>query len=398
MKKLFGGAGFLSFTSSLLAIVIGLLFGLIILLFTNAAQALPGFGTIVAGGFAGGMKGLGDVLYFATPLIMTGLSIGFAFKTGLFNIGAAGQFAVGSFGAVLVSLSLLQTFGPTTWVFALLAGLLFGAIWGFVPGMLKAFLNVNEVIATIMMNYIGIYFVNMMVKTSPFMYDQLKNQTRIIGAGGNIPNLGLNEVFRNVDPATGNVMASSSINAGIFIAIGFAILVYIIINKTTFGFELRACGLNRNASRYAGINEKRSIVMSMVIAGALAGLGGALLLLAGSGKHIQVVDVLPSEGFMGIPIALLGLSNPIGIIFSGLFIAHIQQGGFYMQLYNFVPEIISIIIAAIVYCSALSLLVKKWVTAKRNARLNEQLNRAEALILEDMPSKTPVSSEVESEV
>ncbi len=358
IKSLIASPGFVSFASSLIAIAIGLLFGLIILFISNPSQAFAGFGTILSGGFAGGAKGVGDVLYFATPIILTGLSVGFAFKTGLFNIGAAGQFMVGGFMAVLIGITLAGV-GEIHWVLALLGAILGGAIWGLIPGLLKAFANVNEVIATIMMNYIGMYLVNMLTKTNPVIFDSLKNQSKMTATTANLPKMGLDTVFNG-----------SSVNAGIFIAIAVAIIIYIILNKTTFGYELKACGYNRFASRYAGINEKRSIVMSMVIAGALAGLGGGLLFLAGSGKHIEVVDVLAAEGFMGIPVALLGLSNPIGIIFSGTFIAYLSQGGFYMQLYDFVPEIISIIIAAIVYCSALSLIVKTYVNRRRMARFN----------------------------
>jgi simple sugar transport system permease protein len=154
---------------------------------------------------------------------------------------------------------------------------------------------------------------------------------------------------------------ASSVNAGIIIAICFAILMYIILEKTAFGYELKACGFNREAARYAGINEKRSIILSMVLAGALAALGGALLYLGGAGKSITVLDVLAQEGFNGIAVALLGLNNPIGIVFSGLLIAHLHVGGFNMQLYNFVPQIIEIIIAVIIYFSAFALLVRGFV-------------------------------------
>ena len=139
------------------------------------------------------------------------------------------------------------------------------------------------------------------------------------------------------------------------------IIIYIILSKTTFGFELKACGLNKDASRYAGINEERNIILSMVIAGALAGIGGGLLYLSGVGKHIEVVDILAEEGFTGIPIALLGLSHPVGILIAGIFIAHITVGGFYMQIYDFTPEIIEMIISAIIYFSAFALMFRSIV-------------------------------------
>jgi simple sugar transport system permease protein len=168
-----------------------------------------------------------------------------------------------------------------------------------------------------------------------------------------IPKLGMDKIFRD-----GFIVSSA--NSGIFIAILFAVLIYFLLEKTSFGYELKACGFNRDAARYAGVNEKRSIVFFMMIAGALAGLGGALLYLAGAGRGITVVDVLASEGFLGIPVALLGLGNPLGIIFSGLLVAYLNVGGFNMQLYDFAPQVIEIIIGVIIYFSAFALLVRSF--------------------------------------
>ncbi|WP_295158785.1 ABC transporter permease [uncultured Brachyspira sp.] len=340
--------GFISIFSSFLAIIIGLLLGLIILLISNIYDALPAFMTILSGGFSGGTRGMGQVIYTATPLILTGLSVGFAFKNGLFNIGASGQFIVGAYAAVLVAVKCIFLPPALHWITALFAAFIAGGLWALLPGFLKAHFNVNEVISSIMMNYIGMYLVNYLVTLT--VYDMLKNQSQNIPPSSMIPNMGLNIIFKG-----------SSANGGFFIAVIAVIIVYIILSKTIFGFELKACGLNKDASKYAGINEKRNIVISMVIAGALSGLGGGLLYLSGVGKHIEVVDVLAYEGFMGIPIALLGLSNPIGILIAGLFIAHITVGGFYMQIYDFTPEIIEMIISAIIYFSAFALLFKSIV-------------------------------------
>lgn len=344
-KNIFRGEGIVNFSSSILAIICGLVFGFIILLVSNPSQAYNGFMMVIQGGFTDGMKGVGDVLYYSTPIIMTGLSVGFAFKTGLFNIGASGQFTAGAFAAVFVGVKFTFLPGGIHWLVALLAAVLAGALWGCVPGILKAFFNVNEVISAIMMNYIGMYVVNLLIRNS--IYDQLKNQSMAVAPTAQLPKAGLDKLF-----------PGASLNIGILIAILCVILIYIILNKTIFGYELKACGLNPDASKYAGINEKRNIILSMVISGALAGLGGALLYLAGSGKYLQVLDVIAPEGFSGISVALLGLSNPIGILFSGLFIGHITVGGYNMQLFDFVSEAIDIIIAAIVYCGALSLLFR----------------------------------------
>jgi ABC-type uncharacterized transport system permease subunit len=344
-RRLIDLRGASSFFASLMAIAAGLLFGLIILLISNAKDALPAFVTILVGGFSQGSRGIGQVIYYAIPIIMTGLSVGFAFKTGLFNIGASGQFTCGAFIAIYIGVK--WTFLPPEihWLVGLVGAMLAGAIWGAGPGLLKAFFNVNEVITSIMMNYIGMYLVNMtIVKT---VYDALKNQTKPVAKSAILPKAGLDKLFN-----------SGNMNIGLIIAILTVIVVYIILQKTTFGYELKACGSNKNASKYAGINEKKSIILSMVIAGALSGLGGGLLYLSGSGKYLQVLDVLAPEGFSGISVALLGMSHPIGILFSGLFIAHLTVGGFNIQLYNFVPEVIDMIIAVIIYCGAFALLFK----------------------------------------
>ncbi|MGI6358173.1 MAG: ABC transporter permease [Bacillota bacterium] len=345
------GIGF-GFLSSVFAIAVGLLFGLIILLISNPAQAFRGFHAILMGATFGGMRSVGQILYFATPIVLTGLSVGFAFKTGLFNIGAPGQFIVGAFGAVLVGV-LGTSLGQWHWIIALLAALVLGALWAAIPGVLKAYANVNEVISSIMMNYIGMYLVNYLVART--IFDSLRNQSLPVKSSAIIPKMGLGALFPR-----------SNVNGGFFIAVLAVILIHIVLNKTTFGYELKAVGLNRFASQYAGIDEKRSIICSMLIAGALAGLGGGLLYLAGSGKHIEVVDVLAAEGFQGIPVALLGLSSPLGILLAGLFIAYITVGGFYMQLYDFVPEVIDIIVASIIYFSAFSLIIKTYLERRRS--------------------------------
>lgn len=344
-KGLFQREGMISFSSSILAIICGLLFGLVILLLSNPSQASGGFMMILQGGFTDGIQGIGQMFYYATPIIMTGLSVGFAFQTGLFNIGAAGQFTIGAFVAVLIGVKCTFLPAGIHGLVAIAGAALAGALWGMIPGLLKAFRNVNEVISSIMMNYIGMYLVNLLIQK--LIYDHVKNQSMAVASTANLPKAGLDKIFPNTD-----------INVGIIIAIVFVILVYIILNRTTFGYELKACGKNQNASKYAGINAKRNIVLSMVISGALAGIGGALLYLANSGKYLQVLDIIAPEGFSGISVALLGMSNPIGILFAGLFIGHLTVGGYNMQLFDFAPEVIDMIIAAIIYCGALSLLFK----------------------------------------
>ena len=358
---------YLGFLSSLFAIVVGLLVGFLILLISNPSQAAAGFFTILSGPLTHGMKGMGQVFYYATPIILTGLSVGFAFKTGLFNIGASGQFIVGGFAAVLVGIK-CSSLGGAQWVVALLAALVAGMLWGAVPGIFKAFFNVNEVISCIMMNYIGMYMVNFLVSTNTSLYDKIRNYSKDVAKTANVPGMGLDTIFEG-----------SSINGGFFISIIAVVIIYIILQKTTFGYELKAAGFNADASRYAGMNEKRNIILSMAISGALSALAGGLLYLAGSGKHIVIEDVLAPEGFTGISVALLGLSNPIGVLLAGLFIAYITAGGFYLQLLNFSTEIIDIIIAVIIYFSAFSLFVRGFI-------LRLQKNKAEKAGTEKKPA------------
>lgn len=386
MKRLKGillSTGFNHASASVFSIIVGLLFGLVILLISNPDQALEGFGIILKGGISTGAKGMGQVLYFATPLILTGLSVGFAFKTGLFNIGAPGQFIIGGTTAVYIGVVWTSLPGPFHWIVALIGAAIMGGLWGLVPGLLKAYMNVHEVISTIMMNYIGMYTANFFVKT--YIYDSQMALSMNVASTAVLPKGGLDYVFYN---QMGNSKDLSTVNSGILIAIGIAIIMFIIINKTTFGYELKACGFNKHASKYAGINEKRSIVLSMVIAGALAGLGGGLLYLSGgNGRRIRVVDVLAMEGFNGIPVALLGLSNPIGIIFSAIFISYITQGGNYLQTLNFVPEIIEIIIACIIYFSALSMffrtLLPRFIKHLKRRKSGDDINGKEGQAQEE---------------
>lgn len=370
-----------SASASLLAIVAGLLAGFVILLISNPQNALRGLGTILIGGWNNGMKGVGQVLYFATPIIMTGLSVGFAFKTGMFNIGASGQLMVGGFVSIYVGVTWTFLPGALHWIVALLMGMLAGMVWGMIVGIFKALLNVHEVISSIMLNYIGMYGVNYLVKNS-HLFDALRNQTVNVANNAVIPKAGLDNIFYMLK---GRFHDASSVNAGILIAIGFALLIYILLGRTTFGYELKACGFNRHASRYAGISENRAIITSMAIAGGLAGVAGALMYLSpASGMHIHVAEVLAAQGFNGIAVALLGMSNPIGIIFTGLFIAHITVGGSYLQSLKYMKEIIDVIIGLIIYFSAFSLLMRDIM--RRVARRGKE---------KDAAAPEPVKEEVE---
>lgn len=321
-----------------------------------------GFSRILEGGFYEKKNAMGMGVYTeitrTAPLIMTGLSVAFAFKTGLFNIGAAGQYTMGAFFALYASLILKQP-----WWVCLIAAALGGAVWGAIPGIFKAFLNVNEVITSIMFNWIGLYAVNTIMYQggkSPMFDIKTTKTLRVIQASPDslLPTFNVQvdgkDYFGKFPP-----IINYEPSIGILIAIGVAILVWFILNKTTFGYELKACGHNKHAAKYAGINDKKNIVLSMTIAGALAGLGAGLFFLSGSKEWEPMVStVLPADGFNGISVALLASSNPIGCIFSALFISHITVGGGAMEASLFPSEVSDIVSGVVIYLCAFSLLFK----------------------------------------
>ena len=343
--------GMISLVASLLSIAIGLLVGLMLLFILNADHALSGFSKILTTGLASSEK-LAKVLYQAMPLMMCGLSVAFAFKTGLFNIGAAGQYTMGAFSALAVAIALQQP-----WYIALLCAMVGGAILGAIPGICKALFNVNEVITSIMFNWVTMYSVNLAINNIPMMLTNYWSKSTIKDRTAPLADANPSAII----PKGGLdvLMNSNYINIGIFIAIIVAIIVWVVLQKTVLGYELKACGYNRHASQYAGINAKRNIILSMVISGALAGLGGGLYYLSGTGQY-TLLKALLGMGFNGIPVALLANSNPLGVIFSSLFVSYIQVGGDALQP-HFIKENIDIIIAAIIYLSAFALLMKGWI-------------------------------------
>ena len=331
-----------SVMAALLCILIGLFVGFLVLLAINPAHAwADGFVRILKGGFHDAPYGVGKELANAAPLIMTGLSVRFAFKTGLFNIGAAGQYTV------LVD--------PHTPDGEAVAHRCRQAPCGAIPGFFKAYFNINEVITSIMFNWIGLYLVNELVYqngTGP-MYDVRNTRTLNLGKNADlaqsvIPDFGLNKLFQ-----------TNSTTIAIFLAAVVAILIWVVLNKTTFGYELKAVGLNKSAARYAGINEKKNIILSMAIAGALAGFGAGLFYLSNVGQWNPLNSTsLPAMGFNGISVALLASSNPIGTIFSALFISHISVGGTFLSTKYYPTEIADLISGIIIYLCAFSMLFR----------------------------------------
>ena len=337
-------------------------------------------GRDAAGELAWGFQGraLGNMLFRATPLIMTGLSVAVANKTGLFNIGAPGQYLMGTMASLMIALGIPAGVMPgwLLWLLAFLGGMLAGAIWGAIPGMLKAFLNINEVLACIMTNWLAANIVtwgfdvsnfkNVVENTkSGYVYKTTFGLTQVDGAWTYVEGNGIATAKLGLD----KIFSGSQINAGILIAIAFAIGMYILMNKTTLGYELKACGSNRHAARYAGINDKRNIVLSMAISGALASSGAALYWLSGNTEFFwSTYQALPATGFNGIPVALLAVNNPIGVVFAGIFMAMLDIVGQNLTGYTAYNEYITdVIISVIVYLSAFSLVIQMMLPKLKKA-------------------------------
>ena len=394
--------------ASLLSILIGLVVGSLVILIVGLTSksistkgAWEGIRLIFAGIFSTGRDAtgvlswgfnptsVGNMLFRATPLIMTGLSIAVAYKTGLFNIGAPGQYLMGTMVSLMLALSLpTETMGAfLVWLIAFLGGMLAGALWGAIPGLFKALLNINEVLACIMTNWIAANLVTWLFDISNFknMVEGTKSgyiyKTTYNGVA--TAKLGLDKLF-----------PGSQVNAGILVAVLFAIVMYILINKTTLGYQLKACGSNRHAARYAGIADKRNIVLSMAIAGGLSAAGASLYYLSGNTEFFwSTYQSLPGIGFNGIPVAMLASCNPIGIIFTAIFMSTLDISG--LQLTNLTAYneyITNVIIAVIVYLSAFSLVIKMWIG--KLGRKNDDGADANA---EPAPAAAPAPAAVPAE-
>ena len=375
-----------SVLASLIAILIGMAVGAVIILIVGIFNsnlglkgALEGIQLVFGGLFSTGRNAaraltlgfnptnMGNMLFRATPLILTGLSVAVAFNTGLCNIGAPGQYLMGTAATLILALSIPTEVvpAPLVWVIAFMGGCLAGAIWGCIPGLVKAFLNINEVLACIMTNWIAANLVTWLFDNGS-LFENLQNHVENTKTayiyktsfnGVQTAKLGLDKLF-----------PGSQVNGGIVVAIIIAILVYILMTKTTLGYQLKACGASRHAARYAGIADKRNIVLSMAIAGALSGAAAALYYLSGNTEFYwtSAYQTLPATGFNGIPVALLAASHPIGVIFAGCFMAMRDIVGLQMtNLTAYNEYITDVIIALIVYLSAFSLVIRMLISGRK---------------------------------
>ena len=367
-KNLLKNNGVQSLIASLVCIVLGLLIGYIVLLFINPTGAGNAIVTIVKNFMTynrpqAQLKYMGNTLVKTAPLLLCSLSILFSYKVGLFNIGAAGQYCAGVALALYTALGLGWSWLPCM-VFAMLAGALLGCI----SGVLKSYRNVNEVISGIMLNWITLYLKNMLLtkvkeETSP--YTLVLNTTN---PNAVLPSLGLGKLFNN----------NQYVGLAIPLAIVIAIVVLIVLEKTRFGYELRATGYNKNAAKYCGMAEKRNIILSLGISGALAGLGAAMLYLTGYEQWQCSTSSVPGMGFNGIAAAFLGGLNPIGSIFSSFFIQHITAGGAYVDKSMYCSQISDLISAIIIYLCSFVLFFKTVMnrgiakSEEKKARLEKQ--------------------------
>ena len=349
--------------ASLLCILLGLVIGFIVLLAINPEGAWEAISDIVRNFWnypnqRVQLKYLGNTLVKTAPLLMCSLSVLFAYKVGMFNIGAAGQYVAGAGAALYCALAL-----GMPWYVCLIAALVTGALLGVVSGALKAYFNVNEVISCIMLNWIMLYSVNMLLTPlAPAGMPDTETLTKV-NKSALLPSLGLGKFFTN----------NKYVTIAIPLAIVIAIAVWVLLNKTKLGYELRATGANKHAAKYAGMREKYNIMLTMAISGGLAGLGAAMYFLTDYQQWSVTQSAVPAMGFNGIAAAFLGGLNPIGVIFSSYFIEHITSGGTYVNMNMYSAEISELISSVIIYLCGFVMFFRttltKWIDRRAEAAL-----------------------------
>lgn len=334
---------------TLIAILVGFAVGALLLLAAGIQPAVA-YGQLLEGVFSK-PKFMVWSLVYATPLIFTGLSVAFSFRTGVFNIGAEGQFVVGSLAACVTGIlfDLPAVLHVPLCILAAAAG---GALWGILVGELKVRRGINEVLSMIMFNWIAFYLSNYVINL------------KVIHADGKESSKDILDSAKIILPQSIRSQLGPNANWGIFLAVAAAVLIYFIINKTTLGYQLRAVGFNKNAAEYGGINTNRAVLTAMGISGAMAGIGGAMQLL-GMSMRISQFAAQESYGFQGITVALIGASNPIGCIFSGLFYGAMKYGGTKLTLVDAPAEIVDIIMGTIIFFIAISHVFKKLILRKK---------------------------------
>ncbi len=348
MKKLLKNDAVQSLFASLLCIVLGLFIGYIVLLFINPSGAFQAIIDVMKNFMNYSkstlqIKNLGNTIVKTAPLLMCSLSVLFCYKVGLFNIGVAGQYVAGACASLYAALA-----WGWSWPLCLLFAIVAAALLGTIVGLLKAYFNVNEVISGIMLNWIGLYLTNMILAkvketTSPYTLHLSSANPKAI-----LPAVGLDKVF------AGNPYVS----IGIPLSIIVVIIIKVLLDKTKLGYELKATGFNKNAAKYCGMAEKRNIILTLTIGGALAGMGGALLYLTDYEQWQVTISSVPGMGFNGIAAAFLGGLDPIGSIFASYFIQHITSGGAYVDKTMYCSQISDLIASLIIYLCGFVFFIK----------------------------------------
>lgn len=304
------------------------------LLIYGGFDPLEAYGLLLQGS-VGGVREIGETLVRSTSLILTGLAVGFAFRCRLWNIGAEGQLYFGAIGAVVIALTAVGQIPVFGVIIAIIFGAIFGGAWAAIAGLLKSRLGVNEIIVTIMLNFIAILFVDFLVRGGPLQAVGFEPQTELIPITAQLPIL----------------IEGTRLHAGFLLAIGAAILVYLILFKSKLGFSLRATGVNPKAASYAGIDIKKSILITIIISGAIAGIAGAALVQGVNDRLLPHIS--PGYGFIAIVIALLGREHPLGIVFVAVFFGALMSGANLMYQTMGIPVAIAGTLQALVLIFAL---------------------------------------------
>ncbi|MCD7844088.1 MAG: ABC transporter permease [Clostridiales bacterium] len=375
MKKektsLLRNAGVQSLLASLLCILIGLIVGYIVLLIIEPSGANKAIITIIKNFLTYSrtdtqLKYLGNTLAKTAPLLLCSLSVLFAYKAGLFNIGAAGQYVIGAGASLYFALALNMP-----WYVCLIAAIIAGAVLGAISGLLYAYRNVNVVISCIMLNWISLYSVNTLLtsvkdSTSPYTLPLASTNPSAV-----LPTLGLDKLFN------GNEYVTIAVPLSIIIAI----VIWVILEKTKMGYELKATGYNKNAAKYCGMQEKKNLVMTMSIAGALASMGAALYFLTGFEQWSCSQASVPDMGFNGIAAAFLGGLSPLGSILSSFFIQHISSGGAYVDKTMYCAQISDLISSIIIYACGFVMFFKyvmnKWMDRSAEKKAEKEASKDE---------------------
>ena len=360
-----------SLLCSLICVILGVFIGYIVLLLINPTGAGKAILAVIKNFFffpegPARAKYFGGTLVKVAPLVMCSLSILFAYKVGLFNIGVAGQYVAGA-GACLYAALAWQC----PWYVCLLLAIAAGAVFGAFSGILKAYCNVNEVISGIMLNWIGLYAVNILLTNVKESASPYTNNLSSFNASALLPTMGLDKLFGN----------NQYVTIAIPLAILSAIVIAVILEKTKFGYELKATGNNKNAAKYCGMREKQNIIVTLIIGGGLAGMGAALLYLTGMEQWSCSQSSVPGMGFNGIAAAFLGCLDPLGSLLSSFFIQHITNGGGYVDKTMYCSQISDLISAIIIYLCGFVLFLRQFINsriAKAEERKAELAKQEEA--------------------